>query len=911
VEAGAIEVRLLGPVEAAADGQALPLGGPRQRALLALLALEPGRRVPAATIAEELWHGVPPVGAENTLRTYVSRLRQSLGRDAVLSRSGGYALALDRERLDVWRFERLVREGRDALTRGAAGLAAERISAALELWRGRALADVSDDGTLAREALRLDELRLAALEDRIDADLALARHAELVPELRALVQQHPLRERLWRQLVLGLYRSGQQADALAAYREARTVLDRELGLEPGPELQELERAILRHEVEPVAGVDARHNLPAALADIVGRERELADLERLLREHRLVTVTGLGGTGKTRFALEVARRRVEAWADGVWLVDLTELADGGLVLGAVAAVLGVPDAPQEKLTDALTAHARERELLLVLDNCEHVVTACAEVVHALLRGCPHVRVLATSRVPLAVRGELDYGLDPLAQDSAVRLFVERAAAVRRDIVDLDGSLTTIAEICRELDGLPLAIELAAARVKVLSLDDIAERLDDRFRFLRAWQRVADPRHKTLATTMDWSYGLLATEEQTMLRRLSVFAGGATLEAVVEVCGEGDDEHAIEVLGRVVSASLVRAEVGEGMRYRLLETVRQYAGALFSSDADADEVRRRHAQHYLRQAEAAHLALDAIGRGMQRHAPVLREQHNLRAAIDWATTADIELAARLTLALENFWITHGVDEGRRRFREIVDRADGLDRRLRARLFRDYAGCLDVLQDFATARSFYEKSRELFRELGDAVAVAHLDFRVGVVIIHGENDVEQARRLWEASLATCRREHDPIGELQLLGNLGRLEVADGDRERGLAMIERSIAMAREEGWLWWQTQWLNRLGEIHCAEGRWAEAEQSAREALELAREMGNGHYALYALAVLARAAALRGDTERSRSLWSVVEGADEPPGRFGRFDRDEYRAAIPEGPPPAELTLDEAVALALSD
>jgi tetratricopeptide (TPR) repeat protein len=349
----------------------------------------------------------------------------------------------------------------------------------------------------------------------------------------------------------------------------------------------------------------------------------------------------------------------------------------------------------------------------------------------------------------------------------------------------------------------------------------------------------------------------------------------------------------------------------MRYRLLETVRQYAGALFSSDADADEVRRRHAQHYLREAEAAHLALDAIGRGMQRHAPVLREQHNLRAAIDWATTADIELAARLTLALENFWITHGVDEGRRRFREIVDRADGLDRRLRARLFRDYAGCLDVLQDFATARSFYEKSRELFRELGDAVAVAHLDFRVGVVIIHGENDVEQARRLWEASLATCRREHDPIGELQLLGNLGRLEVADGDRERGLAMIERSIAMAREEGWLWWQTQWLNRLGEIHCAEGRWAEAEQSAREALELAREMGNGHYALYALAVLARAAALRGDTERSRTLWSVVEGADEPPGRFGRFDRDEYRAAIPEGPPPAELTLDEAVALALSD
>jgi predicted ATPase/DNA-binding SARP family transcriptional activator len=911
VKAPAIEVRLLGPVEALAGGRAVPLGGRRQRALLALLALDPGRRVPAATVAEELWDGAPPTGAENTLRTYVSRLRQALGRDAVVAQAGGYALAVDADGLDVWRFERLVREGRDALSRGASGLAADRLSAALDLWRGRALADVSDGGTLASEALRLDELRIAALEDRIEADLALARHTELVPELRVLVQEQPLRERLWRQLVLALYRSGRQADALAAYREARTLLDRELGLEPTPELQELERAILRHEVEPVAAAGVRHNLPAALADIVGRERELADMEQLLREWRLITVTGLGGTGKTRLALEVARRQVEAWADGVWVVDLTELADGDLVLGVVAAVLGVPDGPDEQLRDALISHVRERELLLVLDNCEHLVAACAEVVHAVLRGCANVRVLATSRVPLAVRGELDYALEPLAEEFAVELFVERAAAVRRDVADVDGSLATIADICRELDGLPLAIELAAARVKALSLDDIAERLDDRFRFLRAWQRVADPRHKTLATTMDWSYGLLSDEEQTMLRRLSVFAGGAALEAVVEVCGDGDDEHAIEVLGRLVSASLVRADAGERMRYRLLETVRQYAAALFLADADADDVHGRHAQHYLRLAEAAHLALDAIGHGTQHHAPVLREQHNLRAAIDWAATKNIELAARLMLALENFWITHAVTEGKRRFQELAARGDELDRLLRARLFRDYAACLDVLQEFETAQSFYEQSRELFRELGDAVAVAHLDFRVGVVALHKDHDVERARSLWQASLETCRRERDSVGELQLLGNLGWLEFPDGDRERGLAMMEQSIAMARDKGWLWWQAQWLNRLGGVRCAEGLWQEAEQHGRQALELAREMGNGHYARHALAVLARAAALRGDAQRSRALWSVVEAAEEPPGRFGRFDREEYLAVIPDGPLPEPLTLDEAVALALSD
>jgi predicted ATPase len=909
VEARGIEVRLLGPVEALADGEALPLGGPRQRALLALLALEPGRSMPAAAVAEELWHGRPPVGAENTLRTYVSRLRQALGRDAVVSQSGGYSLILDAERLDVCRFERLVREGRDALARGAAGLAAERISAALELWRGRALADVSDGGTLASEALRLDELRVAALEDRIDADLALARHAELVPELRALVQQQPLRERLWRQLVLALYRSGQQADALAAYSEARALLDRELGLEPTPELQELERAILRHEVENVEPAGARHNLPASLAGIVGRERELADVERLLREHRLVTVTGLGGAGKTRLALEIARRQVDAWSGGVWLVDLTELADGGLVLGAIAAVLGVPSGPDDLLREELVAHARERELLLVLDNCEHVVAACAEAVHALLRGCANVRVLATSRVPLAVRGELDYALDPLGEDSAVRLFLERAAAVRRDVVD--EPLATVADICRELDCLPLAIELAAARVKALSVDDIAERLDDRFRFLRAWQRIADPRHKTLATTMDWSYGLLSPEEQTMLRRLSVFAGGAALDAVVEVCGDGDDERSIELLGRLVSASLVRAEAGERLRYRLLETVRQYAAALFAVDTDADDVRRRHAHHYLRLAEASCLSLDSIGRGRQNHAPVLREQHNLRAAIDWATTSDIELAARLVLALENFWVTQALDEGRRRFKEVVERSGALDRRLRARLLRDYAACLDVLQDFASAQSLYEQSRELFRELGDAVAVAHLDFRIGIAIFHRDGDRERTLALWEASLETCRREGDLIGELQIVCNLGWLEVPAGDLERGLAEIEKSIEMAREAGWLWWQAQWLVRLADVYSAEGRADDAERRAREALSIARETGNRYCVRFALAVLARVAALRGDAQRSLLLWSAVDAAEEPPGRFGKFDREAYASAIPDGPPPQAITLDEAVALALSN
>jgi predicted ATPase/DNA-binding SARP family transcriptional activator len=918
VAATGLEVRLLGPVQAAADGKAIQLGGRRQQALLALLALEPGRPVPTGRLAEELWQGAPPAGAETTLRSYVSRVRQALGRDAVVAQAGGYALALEPECLDVHRFERLVRQGRDALARGAAGLASERLGAALALWRGRALGDVCDGGALAAEALRLDELRLVCLEERIEADLALARHAELIPELRALVQEEPLRERLWRQLVLALYRSGQQAAALAAYHEARALLDRELGLTPGEDLRELERAILCQEVEPVAPVHARHNLPAALASIIGRDDELGELEQHLRERRLVTVTGLGGTGKTRLALETARRQVDAWTDGVWLVDLTGLADGALVEGAVAATLGVPDGAGVELFD----HARLLELLLVLDNCEHVVDACAAVVDALLRGCPNIRVLATSRVPLGVRGELDYALDPLAapaengsveeleRSPAVRLFLERAAGVRRDLPSTGETLATVGDICRELDGLPLAIELAAARAKALSLDDIADRLDDRFRFLRAWHRVADPRHQTLETTMDWSYGLLSSDEQQLLRRLSVFAGGSLLDAVADVCAGGDEEAAIELLGRLVDASLVRAEAGDQMRYRLLETVRQYAAARLARDTDVDQVRRLHAEHYLRLAEGANLALDALGHGPQHHAPVLREQHNLRAAVDWASGEDAALAAQLMLALENFWITHAVTEGRRRFEQLAPSTAELDIVLRARLHRDYAACLDVLQEFDAARSNYERSRELFRQAGEAVAVAHLDFRIGIVILHHDGDHERARSLWEASLATCRRECDPIGELQLIANLGWLDVMAGERARGRLMMETSIEMARDAGWVWWQTQWLLRLADVEFTDGEWARAESRGRKALSLAVEMGNRHYVRYALAVLARAAALRGDDERALALWSTVQAVEEPPGRFGRFDREEYAAAMPDGPLPEPLPVDEAVASALT-
>jgi predicted ATPase/DNA-binding SARP family transcriptional activator len=896
-----LEIRLLGPVEASAGGAPVALGGARQRSLLALLAVA-ARPVPADRLAEELWQGDLPPGAESTLRSYVSRLRRALGAEAVVGRGGGYALAVDDDAIDAQRFERLVASGRDELGRGAAGLAAERLHAALALWRGDALAGTTDCPELAAEALRLEELRLGCLESRLDADLALGRHELLVPELRALVESEPLRERFQVQLALALYRSGRQAEALDAARAASSLLDRELGLEPGAELRRLERAILRQEVPAVPPGAAQHNLPAPATSFVGRDEELAELEELLRAHRLVTLSGVGGCGKTRLALEAARRQAGAWRDGVWLAELAALTGDELVARAVADALGV-DAAAGLDAESVVAYARTREVLVLLDNCEHVLEGAAQLTAALLRECPNVRILATSRTALAVGGEVDYALDPLPPREAARLFLDRAAAARRDLA-ADGA--TVDRICSELDGLPLAIELAAARVKALSPTEIAARLDDRFRFLRAWQRVANPRHRTLQTTMDWSYDLLAPAEQQLLRRLSVFTGGAGLDAVAEVCLDGD--AALDLLARLVDASLVRVEGGERTRYRLLETVRQYAAAKLADDPDADDVRRRHAHHYFTVAESANIALEAIGRAPQNHEPALREQHNLRAAIDWATAADVELALRLMLQLENFWVTSAPLEAQRRFERLLEHEHEVGLVLRARMWRDYASCLDVLLVVEEARRAYTRSRELFLEAGDEVAAAHLDFRLGIVARH-VGDTELAHRTFTTVLETCRQHGDAVGELQALGSLGTLALEAGELERALELVGTSIRMAEGLGWNWWVAQRLLQLAEVSLELHDPTDAEARARRALPLAQGIGSRQYVLYALAVLARAAALRGDDARALALWASVDAVEDAPGRFGRFDRSAYAAAMPPGPRPQPAPLERAVELAL--
>jgi predicted ATPase/DNA-binding SARP family transcriptional activator len=922
---GRVEFRLLGPLEVVDEGRRLTLGG-KQRALLALFLLHAGEVVSRDRLIEGLWRDSPTPGAEATLRAYLSRLRSELGAGRVVRRSPGYLLALDPGELDASRFVQLAGAGREALARGRAGEAADLLRSALALWRGPVAEGDADELPVQAEVGMLEDLRLGALEDRLEADLQLGGHDRLVGELEALVDEHPLRERLWGQLMVALYRSQRQADALEAYARARTVLTDELGLEPGPELHALQQAILRHELPAAESAAASpSNLPAPLTSFIGREEELAEVQALLRQHRLVTVTGVGGVGKSRLALEAGRAAVGRFREGVWLVELAPLADPKLLPQAVVEAIGVGGAAIGSPLELLKERLGQAEMLLLLDNCEHLLDAAAELAEQLLSVCEGLRVLVTSREsfgapweavyqlpPLPLPGE-DAGAEELARCAPIRLFLERGSSTRADVT-AEPDLPSVARICRELDGLPLAIELAAARTALLSPAEIAERLDDRFRFLRYWRRVTPARHQTLLATMDWSYELLDEQAQALLRRLAVFAGGFTLPSAVAVCFDGDEPQALEQVGALIDASLVVVVEREGAsRYRLLETVRQYAAERLEQTDEGEEFRRRHAEFFLGLAESANLFGEA--EGPQRHDVVIAEQANLRAAIEWAlAVGDVELALRLAVALENFWVTRNPFEGMRLFERLLERNGAVSAVLRARVLRAYGGSSQTAGRRERAEQLYEQSLAGFRALNDERGTAILTFRLGLNALD-LGDAGRARPLLEQSLELFRLIGSRRGETQALGSLGSLERAEGNTELAAALWERSAGMAAEIGRAWWEGRMLANLAALALEAGRLDEAAALARDALRLARRTGDRHGTVYALAYLAWAAAEGGGARRAGRLWGAVE-AEERRGRVGGWedDRDELAGKILSYATPAferarrdgaGLTLDEAI------
>jgi predicted ATPase/DNA-binding SARP family transcriptional activator len=673
-----MKVSLLGPLEVR-DGADTPVevGGRRVRMLLTLLAVRAGQPVSNEYLIDRIWDGHPPEGAANALQALVSRLRRSLPEGAVESHPSGYRLAVDPDAVDVHRFERLATAGAAA---GEPGRAAATLGRALDLWRGPI---PTEAGFSPAEVARLEELRRSAIEDRAEAQLRLGNGANPVPDLQALVAAHPTRERAVGLLMRALAKTGRTAEALAAYERTRTALAERLGADPCPELAALHLRLLRGE----PGRE-RTNLRAELTSFVGRDEDLTRVGKLVGEHRLVTLTGPGGSGKTRLAVESARTLLDQSPDGVWLVELAPVTDPAELPHAVLATLGLRDhlglptsrglvqapepAPAEAV-DRLAGALAGKAMLLVLDNCEHLVAAVAGLAARLLGTCPDLRILATSREPLGITGEALWPVEPLPLPppdvqpadamgyAAVRLLADRAAAVRPGFAVADPTVGDVIRICRALDGMPLAIELAAARLRTLTPAQLASRLGDRFRFLTGGSRTALPRHQTLRAVVDWSWELLDPAEQALLRRLASFTGGATLAAAERVCG-GDEVptgQVLDLLTALVDKSLLVPDSSgaDQPRYRMLETIRAYGSDRLADAGETDVIRRAHAAYFVWLAETAEpwLRTGEQRRWLDR---LGAEHENLQAALRSAIAAgEAETAVRLVAALGWYWSLAG--------------------------------------------------------------------------------------------------------------------------------------------------------------------------------------------------------------------------------------------------------------
>ncbi len=1060
--AASMKFRVLGPLEVTRGDQMLALGGAKQRSLLAILLIEANHVVGLERLAELLWRDDAPATSDHIIEVYVSQLRRALEPggapyQVLLRKPSGYMLAVATGELDAAEFQHLVQTAKSAPPEQADGL----LSRALAMWRGPALADFVSEPFAVSEATRLNELRLHAREERIENELALGRHGQVIGELQALVDEHPLRERLCGQLMLALYRSGRQAEASDLYQRTRERLVDELGMEPGPDLQLLLKRILqqdsslaatsgtpasanlpsgtvtflltdvegstrrwdqnpaamrqamaahdaiigslvgehggtqvesgregdsvlavftrasdavasavamqrafsdqawpdraevhiriaihsgeaelraghyygpavyrcarllatghgdqvlltqgardlvvdalpdgvalrdlgshrlrdlerpervyqvvaprlRIEFPPLRSMDPRrHNLPVSPTGFVGRKVELAEITDRLGANRMLTLVGAGGTGKTRLALQAAADVIERFKDGVWLVELAPVSERELVAQTAAEAIGVREEAGRPILKTLSDCLRDKDLLLLLDNCEHLIPAVVSLADRLLRDCPDVRLLTTSRAALRVNGEAIMRVGPLDEQDAVVLFADRSSAAQPGFRLTDENSKSVTEICRRVEGIPLAIELAAGRARMMAPAEILARLQESFGVLSAGSRSADARHETLKAAMDWSYWLLAEAEQHLFRRLAVFAGGFTLDAAEAVCGGDGVPSVFELVGQLVDKSLVSPQETEDgrTRYTMLETVREYGRARLEEHEGLESLQERHATYYRQLVEAARGRI--AGSDRRRWLQILGlDVDNLRSVFEAARVLP-EITLALASGLADFWEARGeYSEGRKRLEVALARSPEPSR-VRSEALQA-AGLLAWAQgDQSAASDYTHQSLGLSRQLRNTEGEARCLQQLGQIAVQSE-DFEAARKYLASALELATRHG--YGQIQALceWRLGLVALFTMDMPGATTHFQTSMDLSRGREDVEAVAMSLFMLGNIALRQNRLDEAKSNLRESLEIQRLEGSSRSIANLLESLAATAITEGQIERALRLGGAAEG-----------------------------------------